>query len=200
MYGFWRKTSPYGSDWDEDKVENELPVEMWVEIFEYLEPQDELSVETTCHLFHDIIKSRKDDKLDHFIADRKKKQKKEWKRKKKEARLEHQRKVRRRQECCENAIAVPCGCFCCMMCCFGKVFLQWLAPYVFCPCLLSTAPILCLLNVIDDGCIDGCNKQADDIWESACILYSCGACDSMSGDDACPCVPYCDDKMHNYCC
>jgi len=197
MFGFRR---PVKVAWDDDSVENELPVEMWVEIFNYLEPQDEVSIEATCHLFYDIIKSRKDDKLDHFIEERKKMQKKAWKRKKREERLAHLQRQRERRECCEKVMAIPCGCLCGTLWCCGKVWLQWLSVYIFCPCMLLGAPFICWSEVCDSGFCDGCNSVADVMWTICNSSYpTCGLCKNKESDDMCPCVPWCEERTHSYC-
>ena len=59
MFGRRRKKqAQWNYNFEEEKVEEQLPVEMWDEIFDLLEPEDEFSVLLTCKLFNDIIKSQ----------------------------------------------------------------------------------------------------------------------------------------------
>ena len=57
-----------GTGYGEDvPVEEVLPAEIWLQVFEYLEPQDALAVQQVCSLWRELQQSRKDERVEKLI-------------------------------------------------------------------------------------------------------------------------------------
>lgn len=140
-----------------------LPPELWLEIFEYLEPKDEIAVLRVCRYWREVQQSRQDKRVDEYIEQKSRERAAEIARKKREREKMFEEVEEKGKEC-------------------GQWWLRLVLLFMWgtmCPFCLPTMLVYCLMACRECSCssLDDFNHDQCDNW--CCICKDNLGCDCV---------------------